>query len=304
MAKRSRSVGLDPDVDFVEIARNLSLYEFPWDTLQSLSLALFRTYAVPAIGGLLDRTGAFMGATQKRYDDTGILLEVPLIEGFDTPRGRAAIRRINQMHHMYDIGNDDMRYVLATFVVVPRRWIADFGWRDLTDLEVRAVVRYYRELGRHLGIRDVPTTYDDFARLMDDYEAAHFAYDEGAARVAASTLALLRTFYPRPLRPLVDVVSRSLMEPELLAAFGLAEPGRVARRLARLALRLRARFVALLPPRRRPQHVADMRRIRSYPDGYVVEEMGTFAPGCPVPHGAALQRSRDAGAAQAVGEGA
>ena len=36
-------------------------------------------------------------------------------------------------------------------------------------------------------------------------------------------------------------------------------------------------------------HVADMRRIRSYPDGYVVEEMGTFekgtvAPGCPVPH--------------------
>jgi hypothetical protein len=289
MAKRSRSVGLDPDTDFVAVARNLSLYEFPWDTLQALSFALFRTYAVPSIGGLLDRTGAFTTATQKRYDDTGILLEVPLLDGFDSPRGKAALRRINQMHHLYDISNDDMRYVLSTFVVVPRRWIADFGWRDLTELEIRAVVRYYGELGRHMGIRDIPTTYDGFARLMDDYEAAHVAYDEGAARVAASTLALLGTFYPRPLRPLVDVVSRSLMEPELLAAFGLAEPGRMARRLTRLSLKLRARFVALLPPRRRPKHVTDMRRIRSYPDGYVVEEMGTFAEGmgargCPVPH--------------------
>jgi hypothetical protein len=289
MAKRSRSVGLNPEADFVAVARNLSLHEFPWDTLQALSLALFRTYAVPSIGGLLDRTGAFTTATQKRYDDTGILLEVPLIDGFDSPRGKAAIRRINQMHRMHDISNDDMRYVLATFVVVPRRWIADFGWRDLTDLEIRAVVRYYGELGRHMGIRDIPTTYDEFARLMDDYEAAHFAYDEGAARVAASTLELLGTFYPRPLRPLVDVFSRSLMEPELLAAFGLAEPGRVARRLTRLSLKLRARFVALLPPRRTPKHVADMRRIRSYPNGYVVEQMGTFAPGtvapgCPVPH--------------------
>ncbi|TCJ29403.1 oxygenase MpaB family protein [Nocardioides jejuensis] len=289
MAKRSRSIGLDPDVDFLDVARNLTLYEFPWDTLQALSLALFRTYAVPSVGALLDRTAAFETATQKRYDDTAILLEVPLIDGFDSPRGKAALRRINQMHHRYDISNDDMRYVLSTFVVVPRRWIGDFGWRDLTDLEVRAVVAYYRELGRHLGIRDIPTTYDEFARLMDDYEATHFAYDEGAARVAASTLGLLTTFYPRPLRPAIGVISRALMEPELLAAFGLREPGRLARRLTRMLLKLRARYVALLPARRRPFHVADMRRIRSYPDGYVVEEMGTFekgtfAPGCPVPH--------------------
>ena len=284
MAKRSRSTGLDPERDYLEIVRNLSLYEFPWDTLQALSFALFRTYAVPSIGGLLDRTGAFTHDTQKRYDDTAILLETVGVEGFDSPQGRAAVRRINQMHKMYDISNDDMVYVLSTFVVVPTRWLAEFGWRPLEENEVRAGVRYYRELGRRMGIRDVPETYDDFARLMDDYEAAHFAYDAGSARVAASTLELLASFYPAPLRPAVDVFSRSLMEPELLAAFGLPEPGRVARRAARLALKLRARVVALLPPRRRPTRVADMPRIRSYPDGYVVEEMGTFAPGCPVPH--------------------
>ena len=35
---------------------------------------------------------------------------------------------------------------------------------------------------------------------------------------------------------------------------------------------------------RRPLHSADLRRIRSYPDGYQVDALGTFPRGCPVPH--------------------
>lgn len=281
MAKVSRSIGLDPETDYPQIVRNLATYEFPWDLTQSLSFALFRTYAVPSIGGLLDRTGAFDRTTQKRYDDTALLLEVPLLDGLDSPSGKAALRRINQMHHMYDISNDDMVYVLSTFVVVPKRWIDDFGWRRLTDDEVLASVRYYQGLGRHLGIKQIPTTYAAFERLMDDYEAAHFAFDPASRRVAMVTLELLASFYPRPLRRVVLLFSRALMDPPLLAAFGLREPGRAARRLAVLGLRMRARFVALLPARRKPFHVKDMRRIKTYPDGFVVEEMGTFTPRCP-----------------------
>ncbi len=55
--------------------RTLVMYEFPWDMNQALSFALFRTYAVPGIGGLLDATGEFTARTQKRYDDTALLLE-------------------------------------------------------------------------------------------------------------------------------------------------------------------------------------------------------------------------------------
>ena len=123
MSTTNRNTGLDPETRYVEIYRNLSTYEFPWDINQSLSFALFRTYAVPSIGNLLDRTGAFTRQTQKRYDDTAILLEVPLVEGFDSASGKAAIRRINQMHKMYDISNDDMLYVLSTFVVCPVQWV-------------------------------------------------------------------------------------------------------------------------------------------------------------------------------------
>ena len=45
-----------------------------------------------------------------------------MVCGFDSDEGKTAIRRINQMHRSYDISNDDLRYVLATFVVVPKRW--------------------------------------------------------------------------------------------------------------------------------------------------------------------------------------
>jgi len=277
----SRSAGLDPETDYLQIVRNLATYDFPWDIAQALSFALFRTFAVPSVGGLLDRTAAFEATPQKRYDDTVLLLEAPLLDGFDSAAGRAALRRINQMHHGYDISNDDMVYVLATFVVVPKRWIDRFGWRALTETEELAAVRYYQELGRHMGIKQIPATYAEFERLMDDYEVAHFAFDPGGRRVALATMDLLASFYPRPLRGVVLLVSRALMDRPLLDAFGLRDPGPVARRLTVLGLRLRARIVALLPARRRPVLVRDLPRVKTYPDGFVIEEMGTFVPRCP-----------------------
>jgi hypothetical protein len=127
-ARRDALAELDPETDFHEIYRQLALYEFPWDINQALSFALFRTYAVPSIGRLLHRTGEFTRRVQKRYDDTGLLLEAVLEHGFDAEEGRSAIRRVNRMHRGYDISDDDMRYVLSTFVVTPIRWLDAYGW--------------------------------------------------------------------------------------------------------------------------------------------------------------------------------
>lgn len=284
MGKHNRNTGLNPETQYHEIYRNLATYEFPWDLNQALSFALFRTYAVPSVGALLDKTAAFTRDTQKRYDDTSILLEIPLLEGFDSSDGKAAIRRINQMHRMYDISNDDFVYVLSTFVVVPRRWIQRFGWRDLTDAELLASVRYYQTLGRHMNIKNIPATYAEFETFMDDYERDHFAFDPGARRVADSTMDLMASFYPRPAKKLIDIFSRSLMDGPLLQAFQYKEPGRIARAISVASLKARALVVAALPPRRTPRYVRDLPRIRSYPNGFDISQMGTFAHGCPVPH--------------------
>ena len=275
--------GLDPEVDFEEVYRIVLAHEFPWDMHQALSFALFRTYAVPSIARLLAETGELEHATQRRYDDTALLLDEPARHGLRSDAGRRAIRRINAMHRSYDISPDDMRYVLATFVVIPRRWLSSFGWRPLSAVEVRASVRYYQELGRLMGIPDVPDTYQDFERLLDRYETDHFASCEEGRRVADATMALLQSFYPRWTRRATELFSRTLMDDHLLDAFGYRHPPRWVTRAAHASLRGRARLEALLPARQRPLHTADLPRIRSYPDGYQVDRLGTFPHGCPVP---------------------
>lgn len=289
---RRRNDRLDPATDFVEIYRNVVMYEFPWDMNQALSFALFRTYAVPGIGELLDRTGEFTGNIQKRYDDTALLLEPPTRLGFEHPDSRTAIRRINAMHRAYDIPNDQFRYVLSTFVVVPKRWLDDYGKRPMTPNEVEASVQYYRTLGRHMNIKDVPETYAGFEELMDSYEAEHFAYDAGARRVADSTLELMKTFYAKPVRRPAGLFAKAVMDQPLREAFRYDAPPAVVQRLSRAGLRARGRVLRAFPARKDPKRIEDISWIRSYPNGYVLEQLGTF----PDDRGSGARRLRDADA--------
>jgi hypothetical protein len=269
---------LDPAVDFREICRLMTTFEFPWDINQALSFALFRTYAVPSIGTLLARTGELVDRAQKRYDDTVLILDEILEHGPDDGDGRTALRRMNRMHGSYGIGDDDLRYVLSTFVVMPIRWMDAYGWRRFTEIERMAQANYYRELGRFMGIGEIPETWQGFARYLDGYERAHFAFDPDARRVADSTLGLLTTFPPFALLPAVLVrwMSYALMDDPLLDAFRYPHPNRVFRALVRAGLRARGRALLLFPPRRRPRYPRDMPQVRSYPRGYDVAELGTF----------------------------
>ncbi|WP_435603972.1 oxygenase MpaB family protein [Streptomyces sp. bgisy130] len=280
---------LDPERDFLRIYRIIANHEFPWDITRALELALYRTYAVPSIGRLLAETAELTDRTQKRYDDTALLLDAVVEHGFDGEDGRTAIRRINQMHRSYDISNEDMRYVLCTFVVVPRRWLDEYGWRRLTAPEQHAVATYYRTLGRHMGITDLPQTYEDFEQCLDAYEEAHFGWDEGARRVSDATLDLMAGWYG-PLAPVVRGASMALLDDSLLDAFRYERPKPAVQKAVRTALKLRAKAVRLLPPRRSPHYARQNPEIKGYPNGFRVAELGTFPTSrptgtCPVPHG-------------------
>lgn len=169
-----RIQGLDPERDYEEIWRLVSAYEFPWDYWQSVSLAFFRTFAVPSISALLDGTGEIVGHTQKRADDTLLIMFEMGRLGLESPEGRAYLRRMNQMHRRYVIGNDDSIYIIALFIVVPVRWINRFGWRKLTVHEERAMTNYGRRLAQLMGIKDVPATFAAFDQFAQSYENAAF----------------------------------------------------------------------------------------------------------------------------------
>ena len=272
---------LDPETDYEEIYRIDTMLEFPWDMNQSLGLALYRTYAVPSIGGLLARTGEFTERTQKRYDDTGLILTAIGENGLDSPEGRAAIRRMNQMHGRYGIPNDDMRYVLSTLVTVPIRWLDEYGYRPLSEAEKVASAHYYRRLGGLMNIKDLPATWQEFGELMDAYEREHFGYDEGAVAVSEATLALMATFPPNDKGPrrLMRRSALALMDDDLLRAFRYDAPTRVEQVLYRGAIKARAALLRHVPARREPVHFEDLPQVRSYPDGYEIAALGTFPDG-------------------------
>lgn len=277
MSRWAREIArLDAEADATRIVHLLGSGEFAWDIERALEFALFRTYAVPSISGLLVKTGAFEGATRKRYDDTELILSEITENGLDSERGQAALARMNAMHGAYRIRNSDMLYVLSTFVFEPERWLAKFGKRPLTDHEKAAIWAHYRALGGAMGIADIPADRAEFEAFNRRYEAEHFAYAESNARIGAVTRDLLLSFYlPRPLIPLGRPAAHAFMDPPLLTAMGFAPAPGWLRGLLHGAMRMRAAVLRLLPARRVP-HLHTRVKRPSYPQGYKIAELGTF----------------------------
>ena len=264
---------LDPERDFERISFLSTNHDFPWDVEQSLSLAFFKTYGIPTISELLDRTGEFRERAQKRYDDTELILAEILDNGIDSNRGKDATRRMNRMHGRFPIRNEDYLYVLATFVLVPLRWNRKYGWRRYTEQEELATLNYWQVLGRRMNIRDIPASIEKLEAWSDEFERTNLRFSESSRHVADDTLGLFLSWYPAPLRRVLRPVVLSLLEDDLLDAFGYRHPPAWLRRGLDLALRARARIVARLPRRTRP-HLITQSRHRGYPGGYRLEELG------------------------------
>jgi hypothetical protein len=265
---------LDPVTDHQRIAFLTSLQEFPWDTTRSLELALFRAFAVAKGTALLAGTGEFTTRTQKRYDDTVLILAEILEHGYDSERGKAALRRMNQMHGRHPIPNDEFIYVLSTFVFEPIRWNERFGWRPLLRNEKLASFYFWREIARRMALRDVPEEYESLERYYDEFARDNYRYAPENRLLAVATRDLLLGWYlPKALWPLGRPFVHSLMDDRLLAAVGLPRPHPTVRRLAEWAIRFRGRIVRQLPPRRQPRLITQ-RRHPTYPRGYTIEELG------------------------------
>lgn len=270
---------LDPETDHQRIYRLSIGYEFPWDYQRALEFALFRTYCVPSISALLESTGEFARRPQKRYDDTALLMAEIAENGYDSARGKEALRVINRVHARYTISNDDMLYVLSTFVYDPIDWIETYGRRPLHPNERAAAFHYFREVGRRMGIRDVPTTFEEFRRFKREYEREHFVYCETNHKVGTYTVDLMCSWFPRPLRPFVSLGVRSLLDERMRTAFGFRAAPAWVSGAAKAALRTRARMTGLLPERRNSAmaHDPGNRTYPGYPNGYAIRDMGPEA---------------------------
>jgi hypothetical protein len=263
---------LDPydDAERDRIVTLTGRYDFPWDFDQGTAIAFLRDYGVPSISRLLDRTGEFEDHGVKRYDDTLFFQEEAILEGVDSERSHAALRRLNQIHGHYDIPNDEFQYVLATTLVGPVRWISRYGWRDLDPIELVAITRFTTRFGELMGIKGLPETYDGYLELLTSYERERFEPDPANTRVTEATIRIGRATAPWYLRLGFRRVTIALMDEPLRQALGMERQPRWLVAAVDLGLRLRGRALRFARPRRTPYE----RTHPTYPNGYQLSQIG------------------------------
>ena len=243
---------------------------------------------MPTISALLARTGEFEKRPQKRYDDTSLLMSEMVEHGYDSERGRESLRTVNRMHAQYDISNDDMLYVLTTFIYEPIEWIDTYGWRRLHPKERLATFHFYSEVGKRMGIKDIPESYTEFAQFKLDYEERTFRFSEDNRRIGTYTLDLYCSWFPAALTPAVRQGVFALLDDRMANAFGFPAGSPMLERAAVRALRTKARVERFLPTRKHSRTTADAgnKTYPGYPVGYSPRDLGTQAAspirGCPV----------------------
>ena len=274
---------LDPEKDHWEIARLSAFYEFPWDNNRALELALFRTFAVPSISAILFKTREFENRTQKRYDDTDLILSEILENGIESERAKAALEKMNFIHSHFNITNDDYLYVLSTFVFEPERWINKYGYRKLTENELRAGFKVWQELGALMHIKNIPATRVELEQFNIEYERKNFVPAESNHAIALYTEnLLLGWFLPKQLYSIGRPFLHAVMDEPLIRAVGFTKPNVVVQKMVDTSMALRKIAIGILPKRTKPVLRTKLPRKESYPNGYEVKDLGSLPKGkCP-----------------------
>lgn len=239
---RQQIAQLDVQQDCQTIVRLLAQYEFPHDIQHALELALFYTYGSRSVAQLLHKTGEFARAGQKRYDDTRILIGLMLESGWDGNFGRQAIARMNQTHGHYRIHNDDFLFVLWTFIDFPIRWSTRYSHRAMTPHEQQAWFYFWVGIAERMNLQDIPLTKADFDAWVRRYEWCEMWPSDANHAVANQTAAIMEAWLPQPLRPVVKMAVRGLMDDHFLYAIGYPTAPTWLKHISRLGLKAAMRL--------------------------------------------------------------
>ncbi|MGH2750767.1 MAG: oxygenase MpaB family protein [Actinomycetota bacterium] len=215
---------LDPERDAERIVYLDTAFEFPFDLTRSLELAFFRTFAVPSIAELLGSTGEFVERARKRYDDTDLLISTFAEHGHSSSLGRAAIRRMNQIHGRFSIANDDFLYVLSTMMLEPPRWNERFGRRPMVENERLATFHFWRAVGHLMNIKSIPDNYEEMDRFNVEFEQSRFGHTDAGHRIAVAMIEMFAGNIPGLPTRLGARGVCALLDDPLLDALDLPRP--------------------------------------------------------------------------------
>lgn len=141
-----------------------------------------------------------------RTYDTAIVTYELITSDLTSDRGRHMIRLLNHAHRHVPGSQDDFLYVLLTLLVIPIRWARAHAWRAPTPAEETAATRFCQELGARMNIAGIPETFQYAEQFFDSYERDNIVYSPAGAQLMASTLQVLKSRLPGPVRPMLSAM--------------------------------------------------------------------------------------------------
>jgi hypothetical protein len=244
---------------------NQGLYECPWTFLAGKDFAFLRVglstyytflppqlilspqaFAIPGISKVSVGAREMVDRVGKRYADTTVLVGEFLVNDIDSERACIAINRMNWIHSRYGskIQMDQMVYTLCLLTCEALQWIDKYDWRQTTPLEKHASWVFWYEVGRRMGLTDVPESFEACATFIEDFETMNMAPSNDNAVIAKGVFALYASTIPAFLTPLVHAVMVAFMDSRLSGAFKLpARSTSFIRRLLNFGLAVRKYFV-------------------------------------------------------------
>lgn len=185
---------------------------------------------------------------------------------------------MNDMHSRFRIRNEDFLYTLSTFVFEPIRALERYGPRPMTPVEQRGWFCAYRRLGERMGITDLPHDLATFRAWREAFEQREMRFAPTNRAVADATMTVLFDMLKVPAftRGLARQAAIALMEPQVAEAFGYPRPNKAVIAAMEWLMALR-KLVAGALPDRKSLRLQSRRWLPTYPSGYQIERLGTFA---------------------------
>ncbi len=170
---------LDPIRDDEEITALVSnvLFADAYFAHSIYLVTFVRQAAVPAIAKVLYRSGNGDIATNpvRRNNDTIIFFTEFYRRGYKSEAGRAAIRRMEEIHSRFIIPDELKLYTLATVMLEPDRLAQQFGVDPFSPVDKQARWNFWCGIADAMGLEMPVASREAFLDWMVSYERENYA---------------------------------------------------------------------------------------------------------------------------------
>ncbi|CAF3087922.1 unnamed protein product [Rotaria sp. Silwood2] len=249
-----------------QIYRHLCCNEFPFECFYGINLAFYRTFVSPTISTVYSQTNTIASETEKRVNDTDIIMHAWIDYGLNSDEGRASMKHLNNIHGAFSNRtlNKDFVFILCCFTVDTIQIIDVFGWRHLDDRERRAIFDFYEQVGQRMNLKDRPTSLEEANIIINNYIDSDTSsrYTSQGQVLTNAIHTLVQKWYGRLLpASLIRVLLNAIIYVVGGATFhqklGLPEPSRLLLYAVYILATIRCCIMQFVPPRKGIHHLSD-----------------------------------------------